>query len=453
MIISVYGAGYVGLVSAVCFAKIGHQVICADINEDRIATLLNGECPIYEDQLPQLIKEQLLCGLLQFTTDLSYAIKQATIHIIATGTPSKLDGSADLSQVFAVVTQLGCEAIANGVLVTKSTVPVGTGDAIQTHLNTELARAGKYYRIGVVSNPEFLREGSAVHDFLHADRIIIGGALEALNVLKPVYQPLVEQGIPLLCMSRRSAELTKYSANAMLACRISFINQISRIAEKAGANIDDIAQAIGLDKRIGPYFLKAGIGYGGSCFPKDVMALAQTARSLGEDVSLLEAIKMVNHIQKKWVIEQLNKHFNHELKNKKIGVWGLSFKPDTDDMREASSLVIIDALLKGGAKLRLFDPVAMPAARAYLPQNESIVWCASADSVLIGNLDALVIATEWQVFKDYSLSNLHAALLNAPIIDGRNCFDLAQIEQEKISYYYSVGRPRVSKGFIEQMEF
>lgn len=450
MVIAIYGAGYVGLVSAVCFAKIGHQVICADINEARIATLLKGECPIYEDQLPQLLKEQLSGGRLQFTADLSYATRQATIHIIATGTPSLPDGSADLSQVVAVATHLAREATDHGILVTKSTVPVGTGDALQAHLNDELLRHDKPYHIDVVSNPEFLREGRAVHDFLHADRIIIGGDDEALTALKAIYQPLVQQGIPLLCMSRHSAELTKYAANAMLACRISFINQISRIAEKVGANIDEIQQGIGADQRIGPYFLQAGIGYGGSCFPKDGRALAQTARSLGVAVPMLDAIEMVNSMQKNWAIEQLNQHFNHELQNKIIGMWGLAFKPDTDDIRDASSLVIIEALLQAGAQLRLYDPAAMPAMRSCLALNEAITWCDSADDVLAYHLDALVIATEWQVFKAYDLSSLHMALQNAPIIDGRNCFELAYVEQAQLSYYYSVGRPLVCKGIIEQ---
>ncbi len=444
MMIAVYGAGYVGLVSAVCFAKIGHQVICADINEERITTLRHGDCPIYEEQLPQLLKEQILGGRLQFTADISYAIKRATIHLIATGTPSMLDGSADLSQVYAVATQIAREATADGLFVIKSTVPVGTGTAIEAHLKAELAHNDSPVRIEVVSNPEFMREGSAVHDFLKADRIILGGTPEALSRLKMAYQPLLAQGIPMICMSRQSAELTKYAANAMLACRVSFINQMSRIAEQVGANIDEITQGMGADRRIGPHFLQAGIGYGGSCFPKDGRALVQTARSLGIEVPMLDAIDRVNRMQKNWANEQLNKHFNHVLQNKTIGIWGLSFKPDTDDIREASSLVIIDSLLAAGAKLRLFDPVAMPAMQAYLPHHESITWCRSADSVVSDPLDALVIATEWHEFKTYSLSSLQAVLLNAPIIDGRNCFDLSAVEQANISFYYSVGRPTVT---------
>ncbi len=449
MVITIYGAGYVGLVSSACFAKIGHRVICADINEDRITALNQGECPIYENQLPQLLIEQVASGRLQFTADLSYAIKQSTVHIIATGTPSKPDGSADLTHVFAVATQLAREANQDGILVTKSTVPVGTGDALQRHLNAQLASCGKSYRIDVVSNPEFLREGSAINDFLHADRIVIGGDKLALNVLETIYQPLVDQGIPLISMSRHSAELTKYAANAMLACRISFMNQISRIAEKVGANIDEVRQGIGADQRIGSDFLQAGIGYGGSCFPKDVRALTHTAVSLGVDVAILDAIERINYQQKNWVIEQLNAHFSGELQHKTIGIWGLAFKPNTDDIREASSLVIIDALLQAGAQLRLYDPVAMPAVQALIPNSSSITWCLSAEGVIEGHLDALVIATEWKMFKKYSLTSLRESLHYAPIVDGRNCFELSDVERAKIAYYYSVGRPRMGDGLVE----
>jgi UDPglucose 6-dehydrogenase len=269
MIISVYGAGYVGLVSATCLAKLGHEVFCVDINVPRVAMLLRGECPIYEEQLPELLQEQVSMGKLHFTADLSLAIKQAEVHIIATATPNLVDGQVDLSQVFAVVSSIVGDVERDGILVTKSTVPVGTGDAIQALVDQELALHGKKISLAVTSNPEFLREGTAVVDFLQADRIIIGGEQEeALAALELMYQPLVKQGVPLLRMSRRSAELTKYSANAMLACRISFINQISQLAAELGANIDDIRQGIALDPRIGPLFLQTGIGYGGSCFPK-----------------------------------------------------------------------------------------------------------------------------------------------------------------------------------------
>ncbi|MDI9817700.1 MULTISPECIES: UDP-glucose/GDP-mannose dehydrogenase family protein [unclassified Legionella] len=445
MIIAVYGAGYVGLVSAVGFAKLGHQVICADVDEEKIARLIAGECPIHEKQLPELLQEQRQSHRLEFTNNLAEAIKTATVHLIATGTPGLADGQADLSQVFAVVSRIAKEAEKDGILVTKSTVPVGTGDRIQAQMDKELAHYGKKITITVASNPEFLREGTAIYDFLNADRIIIGGEERALATLKLVYQPLVEKGIPLLTMSRRSAELAKYSANALLACKISFINQISQLAEQLGANIDEIRQGIALDHRIGPHFLYAGIGYGGSCFPKDVRALIQTSRSLNINTNLWEAIGEINEIQKNWVFKQLSSHFAHELQGLTIGIWGLSFKPDTDDLREASSLVAIKALLASGVQLRLFDPAAMSAAKKILPENAAICWCDSAKAVLDEQLDALVIMTEWSEFKNFCLNYLKDKLGNAPLIDGRNCFDLTQVAAAQLPWYYSVGRPLIQK--------
>lgn len=443
MIIAVYGAGYVGLVSAACLAKLGHSLICADINEQRIALLLRGQCPIYEEQLPELILEQLNSGRLHFTVDLSAAIKQAEVHIIATGTPSLADSSADLSQVFAVASRVAQESEADCILVIKSTVPVGTADAIQAHVNKQLAICAKTIQISVASNPEFLREGTAVHDFLHPDRLIIGGEKKALARIKCIYEPLAEQGIPILSMSCRSAELTKYSANAMLACRISFMNQISRLADKLGANIDDIRQGIGLDPRIGPHFLQAGIGYGGSCFPKDVRALIQTARRVEIDPSLLNAIEAINCLQKSWIYEQLTHHFKQKLKGLTVGIWGLSFKPGTDDLREASSLVAIEALLQAEVNLRVFDPVAMPAAQRLLASNKAINWCESLEAVFNKNVHALVIATEWPQFKNYSLDHLKRQLGDAPLFDGRNCFALSAVIAARFAYYYSVGRPAI----------
>lgn len=443
MIISVYGAGYVGLVSAACLAKLGHSVICADINEQRIAMLLDGKCPIYEQDLPELLLEQRISGRLQFTADLEFAIKEAKVHMIATGTPSLANGNADLSQVFAVALKIAQQAENEGLIVTKSTVPVGTGDEIQACVDNELARCGKSIRLNVASNPEFLREGTAVYDFIHADRVIIGGDQQALAVLKTVYQPLADQGVPVLKMSRRSAELTKYSANAMLACKISFINQISRLADKLGANIDEIREGIALDHRIGPHFLYAGIGYGGSCFPKDVRALVHTAKTVEIDTSLLDAIEAINYLQKNWIFEQLSKHFKNKLTGLTVGLWGLSFKPGTDDMREASSLVAIHALSQAGVKLRVFDPVAIPAAQQLLDSGLAISWCDTAEIVFEKQLDALVIATEWPQFRNYDLGLLERQLKGAPLFDGRNCFELSTVIAAQLPYYYSVGRPAI----------
>lgn len=443
MIIAVYGAGYVGLVSAVCLAKLGHYVICADINKQRIDSLIKGDCPIYETNLPELLQEQLETRNLTFTDDLSLAIKEADVHIIATGTPSLADGNADLSQVFAVATKIAQETKKDCLLVTKSTVPVGTADAIEALINKELVARANAYSILVASNPEFLREGTAVDDFLNADRVIIGGEEQALNILETIYQSFKERKIPILKMSLRSAELTKYSANAMLACKISFINQISQLADELGANIDEIRAGLALDHRIGSYFLQAGIGYGGSCFPKDVRALIQMAKSVELDTNLFDAIEEINRLQKNWIFEQVQKHFNHQLAGLTIGFWGLSFKPGTDDLREASSLIAIQSLIEAGIKLRLFDPVAMPATQELLGSNLAINYCESAEHVFTTKLDALVIATEWPQFKNYELERLKQQLEGAPIFDGRNCFELDKVRAAQIAYY-SVGRPTLA---------
>ena len=441
MMIAIYGAGCVGLVSAVCFAKRGYPVICVDEDATRISLLSQGLCTLYEEQLPELLQAQLLSGRLHFTTEIKQAAYQSTLHFITTGTPSLADHACDLSQVQAVVTDIVQHICADSVFVIKSTVPVGTGDAMQTLVNHALAHLP--WHVDVVSNPEFLREGTAVHDFLHADRIILGGEHHALHPLQVLYQPWVDQGIPLLTMGRRSAELTKYAANAMLACKISLINQISRIAETTGATIDDIQHGLSLDHRIGPHGLQAGIGYGGSCFSKDLRALQHTAHTLGINTSLLSAIEEINHLQKTWAFTQLKQHFHQHLQHKTIGIWGLAFKPGTDDLRNASSLVLLDELRSAQVTLRLFDPAAMPAAQRCIGDDPCITWCHSADEVLMATLDALVIVTEWPIFKNYALIELKHALGDAPIIDGRNCFSLEAVKHAKLTYY-SVGRPVVS---------
>lgn len=450
MNIAVYGAGYVGLVSAVCFAKLGHQVICVDVNEERVAMLTRGESPIYEEGLTDILKAQLACGQLSFTTDIARASKSAPVHIIATGTPGLDDGSADLSQVFSVVSALAEHTESNGLIVTKSTVPVGTGDKIEAFVNKQLLLSKKHHTLEVASNPEFLREGTAIFDFLNADRIIVGGNERSIKILENVYQPLIDMGVIFSGMSRRSAELTKYSANAMLACKISFINQISQLAEKLGANIDDIRHGIALDKRIGPHFLLPGIGYGGSCFPKDVRALVQIADENGVDSQFLKAIDAVNDVQKNWVFSRLHQHFNQKLYGLKIGFWGLAFKPGTDDMREASSLVAINALIEAGAKIIVYDPVANNSARKLYPSSVTITWCNTAEAVLAANLDALVIATEWPEFRNYSLTALADGLGAAVLVDGRNCFQLDAIKATQLACYYSVGRPVVMNDVVKQ---
>lgn len=439
MKIAVYGAGYVGLVSAACLAKLGHQVINVDINKERIRQLKNGECPIFEEELPELLYSEIHAGRLLFTTNICQAVSYAEVHFIATGTPPLADGGIDLSQVVSIVREIATEATADGVLVIKSTVPVGTADAMRREIDGILTHSKKNIHLPVVSNPEFLREGSAVYDFLNPDRIIVGGDNASINILKQIYQPLIEQGSPYLTMNQRSAELCKYAANAMLATRISFINQISTLSEKFNANIDDIAKGIGMDHRIGKYFLNAGIGYGGSCFPKDVKGLIHIAESADIAVPLLKAIEEVNQIQKKWIITQLNKHFQQDLTNRCFAIWGLSFKPGTNDIREAISLVVIRELCAAGANLVVYDPITLNAARQVFKVQTNIEWCSHSDDVFNFDIDALIILTEWPEFQNYSLEVLKQRLGMRPLIDGRNCFELQQIIQAGLNYY-SVGR-------------
>lgn len=442
--ITVYGAGYVGLVSAVCFATLGHKVCCVDINPTLVKRLQQGECPIYEAQLADLLNEQLIHQRLIFTTDMAEAVKASDTHFIATGTPTLENGEADLNTVYAVANAIATYCVKDAIIIIKSTVPVGTGRALEAHIQSLLNDRKKTAHLTVASNPEFLREGSAVADFLKADRIILGtNSASALTALKTLYHPLAQQGIPIVCMSRESAELTKYAANGLLAAKISFINQISLIAERSGADIEAIRQGMALDKRIGPDFLQAGIGYGGSCFPKDVKALTQIAHQFDIDTTLLTGIETINRIQKQWVFDKMHHHFHGKLRGLTIGLWGLSFKPGTDDIREASSLVIIEALLQAGVFLRLFDPVAMAHVKNRFSNEHAISWCASPMQVIKSPIDGLIIATEWPIFKTFSLTDLSAALGDSPLFDGRNCYDLNAVKQAKLAYYYSVGRPKM----------
>lgn len=444
MIISIYGAGYVGLVSAVCFAKLGHQVTCCDIDESKIASLSRGECHFYEEGINSLLSEQLSERRLVLTSDIQHAITNSSIHFIATGTPDAGNGEADLTQVFNVALKIALLAQGDdNLIVIKSTVPVGTGDEIENKIQQSLKKSNQCKNVMVASNPEFLREGRAIADFLHPDRIIIGGEPLALLPLKHLYQPLTMREIPLVEMNRTSAELTKYAANTMLASRISFINHISQIAEKVDANIDDIYNALSLDARIGSHFLKAGIGYGGSCFPKDIKALTHTVKKLNLDTSFFESIDKINHQQKDWAIAKLRYHFNNNLNNLKIGLWGLAFKPGTDDIREASSIRIINSLLKEKAKIFIYDPRALNNVKRAFPDNEQLEYCFSPEEIFSNEIDALVIATEWEVFKNFSLESLAFLLNKAPIFDGRNCYDLNNIKSSNLSYYYSVGRPTI----------
>jgi UDPglucose 6-dehydrogenase len=435
MRVCVIGTGYVGLVTAVCLASLGHDITALDIDEDKIKTLSQGFCTIYEQGLQSLLDESLAAKKIAFTCDYQKALAHTEIVIIAVGTPSNQDGSADCANLYDCVHKIIPYCQDEMVVVTKSTVPVGTGDEIESLLKNHCKKS-----IRVVSNPEFLRAGMAVDDFLHPDRIIIGcNEQMPIQVLKKLYAPLIAQNIPFITMSRRSAELSKYASNVMLATKISFINQISQIAEKTGANIDEISRAMGLDKRIGPHFNQAGIGYGGSCFPKDVDALIHTAFSIGIDAPLLHATKKINHQQKLWLIKKLEHHFKHGIKELTIGILGLSFKPGTDDLRQAPSLVLIEYLIKCGAKIIAFDPVAIDAAKSLLGAYDNIGYASSVEQVCC-TCDALCIVTEWPGFKELPFSKLK----NTPIFDGRNIFDLTAIKEKQLCYY-SVGRTSIDK--------
>lgn len=443
MIISIYGAGYVGLVSAVCFAKLGHQVTCCDIDKNKIDALNQGITYLYEKNLPDLLKEQLANKRLAFTHNLSDAVKFSTLHIIATGTPSLKNGQADLSQVFNVVKKIVEETTKDCVIVIKSTVPVGTGNEVEDFIKDLLNKHTKNLQISVVSNPEFLREGNAVEDFLKPERIIVGGDNEALLALKHLYQPLTIKEIPIITMSRTSAELCKYAANVFLASKISFINVISQMAEKTGANIDEICSGLKLDKRIGEHFLNAGLGFGGSCFPKDVKALIQTSKKLGIDHKFFEGIESINDHQKTWTIRKLNEHFNGNIQGLNIGVWGIAFKPETDDIRKASSLVLLDYLLEQKSNIYAYDPKAMENTKTIYKDKTNLTFSDSPEQVLENKLDALIIVTEWEIFKNFSADSLKFYLGDAPVFDGRNCFNLEIIKSSNLSYYYSIGRPTV----------
>lgn len=440
MQLSVYGAGYVGLVSAVCLAKLGHQVLCFDNNKEKISTLMQGDCPLYESELAALLKQQLHSGNLRFSNVIREAVAFATVHSIAVGTPQSPHGNADVSQVEQAVMAIAESTQRDCVIVIKSTVPVGTGDRLQQ----QVGGLQRGIKIHVASNPEFLREGSAVADFLQPARIVLGGEVAALNILQELYQPLAQQGIPLLRMSRASAELSKYAANAMLASKISLVNYVSQFAEVLGANMDEVIQTLASDKRIGSDYLQTGIGFGGSCFPKDINALLAMAEDNALESGLLTAIQAINTRQKHWVSRHIQRHFAHALRGLRIGLWGVAFKPGTDDIREASSLTIIDDLTQAGVQLWIYDPQAMANAQQLLAQQHNIHWCQNADAVLDAKLDGLVIATEWQEFKHYPLRQLQKKLNQAPVWDGRNCYALAEVAKTGLRYY-SVGRPTCFK--------
>jgi len=435
--ICVIGVGYVGLVAGTCLAESGNEVICADIDEEKINLLKQGKVPIYEPGLEELIERNLKEGRLSFTTDLDRAIQSSEVIFIAVGTPSLPDGSADLSAVYQVARRIGKNLNGYKIIVTKSTVPVGTGDEIEKIIKQESGSDD----FDVVSNPEFMKEGAAVEDFMKPDRVIIGTDSErAFEIMEQIYEPFVRTENPIIRMDRRSAEMTKYTANAFLAAKISFINEMANICERVGANIDSVRRGIGFDKRIGFQFLFPGVGYGGSCFPKDVNALIRTAQQNGFEAKILKAVQSVNLNQKQRLAERIRQHYGERIKGLLFAVWGLAFKPRTDDMREAPSIVIIKKILESGAKVRAYDPVAMENAKRIF--GKQISYGQNPYQTLEG-ASGLVIVTEWSEFRRPNFEKIKQLLKEPVIFDGRNLFDPKKMKELGFDYY-SIGRMPVN---------
>lgn len=433
MKISVIGSGYVGLVTAGCFSDAGHNVWCMDTDNAKIARLSAGDCPIYEPGLPEIIQRNAKEGRLHFSTSLAECLKDAKAAFIAVGTPKGEDGSADIRHVCTAAHSVGQLISGDIVVVAKSTVPVGTSKEIARILDEELSLRGEHFCVDVVSNPEFLKEGHAVNDFMVPDRVIVGAENErARTVMREIYSPFINVQEKLLFMDRASAELTKYTANAMLATRISFMNDIANLCEKVGANVDMVRMGIGMDKRIGSAFLHAGCGYGGSCFPKDVKALIATAAKHGRRLAVLEAVEKVNEAQKKVLFEKISRHFGGQLEGKTIAVWGLAFKPGTDDMREAPSLTLIDALIHAGCRVRVFDPVAMDNARGLL--KDAVFFAKDMYEAALG-ADALALVTEWKDFSSPDWSHLAQNMHGRVIFDGRNLYRQEEVKNAGFTLY------------------
>lgn len=436
MKLAVFGTGYVGLTLAACLAEVGHGVCCVDVDAERVATLSGGYCPIFEPGLPALLRKGLASSRLQFTTDAVQAIDAATVIFIAVGTPSLADGSADMRQVFAVAETIARHAKSDKIIVNKSTSPVGTVDAIGARLASHASR------LEVVSNPEFLKEGSAVIDCMRPDRIIIGGASAAtLALLRELYSPFSRNHDKFISMDARSAELSKYAANCMLATKISFINEMANLAEHLGADIEAVRRGIGSDPRIGYDFIYAGCGFGGSCFPKDLSALQRIAEQHDYQPRLLQAVDAINQRQKQRLFEKIVQHYGGALAGKTFAVWGLAFKPNTDDMREASSQTLLQSLWHAGAKVRAFDPQAQQEAQRLYGERDDLVLLETKEDALKG-ANALVIVTEWQDFKVLDSDLVRQRLLDQVIFDGRNLFEPAQMAVAGLTYY-SIGRGEV----------
>lgn len=433
MKIAIVGTGYVGLVSGACFAEMGTNVTCVDIDTEKISLLKNGTMPIYEPGLEELVRKNVRESRLSFSTELANVLDDVELVFCAVGTPPGEDGSADLKYVLDVARTVGQNLKQYVVFVTKSTVPVGTAKKVKNVIREELDKRGVDVDFDVASNPEFLKEGAAIKDFMTPNRVVVGvESDEARGLMEKLYRPFLLNGYPILFMDIPSAEMTKYAANAMLATRISFMNEVANLCERVGADVDMVRKGIGTDDRIGKHFLYAGCGYGGSCFPKDVKALARTGLAHGYRMELIEAVEEVNRRQKEILFKKLSDVFGGSLNDKVIAIWGLAFKPETDDMREAPSLVVIDRLLEEGAKIRAFDPVAMDEARLRL--GDKITYCRDPYNA-VENADAMILITEWKQFRLPEWKIVRSLMNGDVIIDGRNIYDANDLKAEGFRYF------------------
>jgi len=435
MRLTIFGTGYVGLVTGACFAESGNHVCCVDVDEAKIDALNRGEIPIYEPGLAELVEQNTHAGRLRFTTDAAAGVDHGVIIFIAVGTPPNEDGSSDLRHVETVARTIGAHLSKPALVVDKSTVPVGTADMVRYSIQEELDRRGVNPSFDVVSNPEFLKEGAAIDDFMRPDRIVVGAEnADSIELMRQLYHPFNRNHNRIIVMDTRSAELTKYAANAMLATKISFMNEIANIAERTGANIESVRIGIGSDSRIGYDFIYAGIGYGGSCFKKDIRALQNTALNYDYDTQLLAAVEDVNKRQQRILLDKILDHFDGKVKDKTFAIWGLAFKPKTDDIRDAASRVIMEGLWAAGARVRAYDPEAMDTTKAKYGERDDLQLCETRDDALKG-ADALVICTEWRQFKSPDWDTMRIELSEHLIFDGRNIYDPARVAREGFVYY------------------
>ena len=446
MNLTIFGAGYVGLVTGGCFAEMGNSVVCVEVDAERVAGLEAGRMPIFEPGLDTLVRNNLAAERMRFTTSTEEGVAHGSVLFIAVGTPAQEDGSADLDAVLAVAEQIGRRMNAAKIIVDKSTVPVGTADQVRATVAAALRERGQSLDFDVVANPEFLKEGAAVNDFMHPDRIIIGASRDdSRAVLERLYQPFARNRDKFVHMSERSAELAKYAANAMLAARISLVNELAGIADQVGADIEAVRRGVGRDPRIGTHFLYAGAGYGGACFPKDLKALIHTAGELGVDTPILQAVETVNGRQKSVLVRKMQRHYERGLAGKTLALWGLAFKPNTDDMREAPSLVVVEALLSAGAKVQAYDPAARSEAERFFGGRVKL--CKTRYEAA-ANADGLVVLTEWNEFRTPNFERLRTSMKAPVIFDGRNLYDPAYVAGLGFSYH-SIGRPALPAEKLE----